>query len=110
MEPAARPEPVVNAAGVAGAVTAAVGLLGILAVSLHWITPEDSATLGPALANGVIAVVGALSALLAAFRARRAVTPLSDPRTAAGEQLVPLSAVSRPPGPETPGVADHAAG
>lgn len=97
-----RPEPVVNGAAAAGAVTAVVGLLGIIAVTAHWITPEDSAVLGPAVANGVIALVGAVSALVAAVRARRHVTPLSDPRAADGTPLVRS-------GPQQPGIADHAA-
>lgn len=109
----ARPEPVVNAATVAGTITAVVGLLLTLAVVLHWITPDDSATLGPALSTVVTAIVGAVSALVAAYRARTQVTPLRDPRNAAGEALVSVSMVraaeGRPPGPQTPGRPDHAA-
>jgi hypothetical protein len=70
----------------------------------HVLTPDDSAILGPALAAAIPTVVGAASAVVAALRARLKVTPLSDPRNAAGQALT-----ARPPIPQRPGVADHAA-
>jgi hypothetical protein len=104
MEPA-RPEPVRNAAAVAASITTVVGLVLTLLVVSHVLTPDDSAILGPALASAVPTVVGAVSAVVAALRARLKVTPLADPRDAAGQALV-----AAPPLPsrQTPG-PDHAA-
>lgn len=97
----ARPEPVRNAAAVAASLTTVVGLVLTLLVVGHVLTPDDSAVLGPALAAAVPTVVGAVSAVVAALRARLKVTPLSDPRDAAGQPLLGRA--------QTPGVADHAA-
>lgn len=106
----ARPEPVRNAATVAASITTVVGLVLTILVITHVLTPDDSAVLGPALGTALPTVVGAVSTVVAGLRARLLVTPLSDPRDAAG-----LSLVAEIPGrthltrPQTPGVADHAA-
>lgn len=81
-------EPVVNAATVASGVTAVAGGLLTLAVVFHWITPDDSAVLGPALGTAVASIVGIVSTIAAAVRARRQVTPLADPRAPDGTRLV----------------------
>lgn len=86
-----RPEPVLNAATAAGALTAAVGALLTCAVVFHWVTPEDSAILGPSLSTAITAVLGAVSAVVAALRARSKVTPLADPQDGDG---TPLRAVT----------------
>jgi len=106
--PAKRPQPVLGAAGAAAGLTTLVGLVLTLLVVTRVLTPGDSAVLGPAIASAVPTVVGAVSTVLAALRARTKVTPLADPRDAIGNRLV--SAVpARLPSQETPG-PDHAAG
>jgi hypothetical protein len=109
--PESRPEPVRNAAVVASSVTAITGLILTLLVVTHVLTPDDSEVLGPALASAIPTVVGAVSAVVAALRARLKVTPLDSPRDAEGGQLVPLADYLRAQGiePQTPGEADHAA-
>jgi hypothetical protein len=94
---ASRPQPVLGAATAAGTLTAVVGLLLTLGVVLHWITPDDSAILGPALSTAVTAVVGAASAIIAALRARSQVTPLLSPRNAEGIELVPITGLASGP-------------
>lgn len=111
-----RPEPVRNAAAVASGLTTIVGLLLTVLVLAHVLTPEGSAVLGPALASAIPTAVGAISTLVAALRARKQVTPLSAPVSAAGLQLVEIGedvaaairTATRAPGPQTPGQADHA--
>jgi hypothetical protein len=97
---AARPEPVRNAALSAASITAVVGLVLTILVVTHVLTPDDSAILGPALATAIPTVVGA------ALRARLRVTPLSDPRDAAGQPLLTAGVL---PSQTTPG-PDHAQG
>lgn len=105
-----RPEPVVGAAAVASALTSLAGLVLLVLALTHVITPDGQAVLGPALASAIPTVVGAVSTLVAAYRARAKVTPLSDPVSAAGVKLVEVtSRAVRPPGPQHPDVADHAA-
>lgn len=112
-----RPEPVRNAAALASGLTTAAGLVLTLLVAFHVLTPDGSAILGPVLASAVPTVVGAVSTLVAALHARGKVTPLSAPVSAAGLQLVEVgrdvaaavAEVRRRPGPQTPGVGDHAA-
>jgi hypothetical protein len=108
-----RPEPVRNAALTAASLTSVVGLVLTVLVLTHVLTPDGSAVLGPALASAVPTIVGAVSAVVAALRARLKVTPLSDPRNAAGEQLLAqpllnLGPSRRLPSQETPG-PDHSA-
>lgn len=122
--PGRRPEPVLGAAAVASGLTSLAGLVLLVLVLAHVLTPEGQAVLGPALAAAVPSVVGAVGTLAAAWHARGKVTPLSDPMTtaltSAGTVLVELveagetvaTAVTearRAPGKQTPGVADHAA-
>lgn len=121
--PGKRPEPVLGAAAAASALTSLAGLVLLVLVLTHAITPEGQATLGPALASAIPTVVGAAATMAAAWHARSRVTPLSDPMTtaltSAGEVLVELvtagesiatavSEVRRPAGRQQPGVADHA--
>ena len=113
-----RPEPVLGAAAVASALTTLAGLVLTILVLTHVLTPEGSTTLGPALASAIPTVIGAIATIAAAFHARAKVTPLSDPRiltaagdlVAVGEQLAgAVRQATRPPGPQTPGHADHVA-
>lgn len=97
----ARPEPVRNAATVAASLTAVVGLVLTVLVVGHVLTPDDSAILGPAIATATPTVIGAVAPVVAALRARLKVTPVSDPRDAAGRPLIGQG--------QQPGVADHAA-
>jgi hypothetical protein len=108
---AARPEPVRNAALSAASLTAVVGLVLTILVVTHVLTPDDSAILGPALASGIPTVVGAVSAVVAALRARLQVTPLSDPRDATGQRLLTAGVLPPEgtlPSQQTPG-PDHSA-
>lgn len=102
---AGRPEPVRNAALSAASITSVVGLVLTVLVLTHTLTPDDSDVLGPALASAIPTVVGAVSAVVAALRARLQVTPLSAPQDANGMRLV----TEIPGRRQTPGVADHAA-
>ena len=113
-----RPEPVRNAALSAAGLTTLVGAVLTVLVVTRVLTPGDSAVLGPALASAIPTVVGAVSTVLAALRARSQVTPLSDPRNAAGVPLVNAGLVRAAelsgrataglPSQQTPG-PDHAA-
>jgi hypothetical protein len=115
-DPGKRPEPVLGAAGAASALTSVVGVVLLVLVFAHVITPDGQAVLGPALASAIPTVVGAVATLVAALRARGQVTPLSAPVSAAGVALVEagesiaaaVREVSRPAGPQVPGVPDHA--
>lgn len=100
-----RPEPVRNAALTAASLTTVVGLVLTVLVLTHVLTPDGQAVLGPALASAIPTVVGAVSAVVGALRARLHVTPLSDPRSAAG---IPLVASGGLPSQSTPG-PDHSA-
>lgn len=112
-----RPEPVLGAAGIASAATSLVGVVLLVLVLTHVLTPDGSAVLGPALASAIPTVIGAGSTILAALHSRGKVTPLSAPVSAAGVALVEateevvaaVQTAARRPGPQTPGVADHAA-
>lgn len=107
---AARPEPVRNAALSAASITALVGLVLTILVVTHVLTPDDSATLGPALATAIPTVVGAVSAVVAALRSRLKVTPLSDPRDVTGQPLLTAGVLPGTlPSQTTPG-PDHAQG
>ena len=88
-------EPVISAQAIAAAVSAVI-MLGLgMAVSLGWISLNDTQM------GSIEKFVGALLALcvlvgpqlVAAFWARRKVTPLSAPKTATGETavIVPLA-------------------
>ena len=88
-------EPVISAQAIAAAVSAVI-MLGLgMAVSLGWINLNDTQM------GSIEKFVGALLALavlvgpqlVAAFWARRKVTPLAAPKTATGEAavIVPLA-------------------
>lgn len=86
-----RPEPVLNAARIGGLIAAlvvAVAATVSLVLAGQW---TDISALGTAL-GGVVGAVLALAAYFApvwqAYKARKAVTPLSDPRDAQGRQLI----------------------
>lgn len=114
--PGKRPEPVLGAAAVASALTTVAGLVLLVLVFAHVITPDGQAILGPALASAIPTVVGAVSTLLAAWKARKGTVPLADPRVAqawaeivAAERTVAGAVRSaRLPSQETPG-PDHSA-
>ena len=86
-----RPEPVLDAAKVASAVSGAVGALGAALVLVGWATAEQ-------VQSWVIVTGGAVSALatlvavvapiVAAYRARGLVTPLESPRNSDGTPLM----------------------
>ncbi len=88
-------EPVISAQAIAAAVSAVI-MLGLgMAVSLGWVNLNDTQM------GSIEKFVGALLALavlvgpqfVAAFWARRKVTPLAAPKTATGEDavIVPLA-------------------
>lgn len=119
-DPGKRPEPVLGAAAVASGLTSLAGLVLLVLVLAHVLTPQGQAVLGPAIAAAVPSIVGAVGTLAAAWHARSRVTPLSDPLSSSLTALVELtdaatglstavSEVRRPAGKQTPGVADHAA-
>jgi Flp pilus assembly pilin Flp len=88
----ARPEPVLNAArlgGLIAAVVIAIAATISLVLAGRW---TDINALGKSL-GGAIGAVLALTAYVApvwqAYKARKKVTPLSDPRDAAGRPLTP---------------------
>lgn len=84
----ARPEPVLSAAAIAGAVAGIVGVISVTLASL-------GATTGWSWAAPASAVVAAIGAMLAgvmpyitALGARAQVTPLAAPQAMDGTQLV----------------------
>lgn len=116
--PATRPEPVLAPAAIASALTTLAGLVLTVLVLTHVLTPAGSATLGPALASAIPTLIGAVATIAAALRARGKVLPLDDPRVAEAWQQIltaeqgvqtAVEEVIRPAGPQTDGVADHAA-
>lgn len=105
-----RPEPVLDAAKLAGAlsalVVAVVGLvLLIVAGRAADLDALTSALNGIGLA--IAAVVAYLAPVWQARKARAKVTPLTDPRDAVGDQLVPSGRWVVEP--QVDGRADHAA-
>jgi hypothetical protein len=91
-----RPEPVTLAGKVAGAVGGIVTFLAALGL----ISTAEGDTLSTA-ATGLLAlalaVPGVVAPVVAAYRARRKVTPLSDPQNNAGQPLTPSA-------PDVPGL------
>lgn len=89
-----RPEPVVNAArlggGVAAVVVAALGLIALVLAGHAGDLDALSKTLG-ALFTALGALTAYLAPLWQAYKARRQVTPLVDPRTADGEPLTTVA-------------------
>jgi len=90
-----RPEPVMDAAKLAGAISAAILALGGLLKFLGILVPPDYDldSLASQAGNAVLVLGGGWSligpAVVARFRARDKVTPLSDPRAADGTPLTP---------------------
>jgi len=91
-EAESRPEPVLNEAKIGADVAALVTALGTAAVALGVVSGTDASVLTAALiaiGGGVVTVVNYIVTQRAANRARRLVTPTSDPRGADGQALVP---------------------
>jgi hypothetical protein len=114
-EPTPAPAEPVRTAGILGALTAAAvtAVVGAIATARagNW------TGLGQAVGIAVTAVATLIAfalPLAAALWARARVTPLARPRTADGSPAVLLTEGTyaelrrRGPGPQTPGVADHA--
>lgn len=106
-----RPEPVLDAARLGGLTAAATTAVGGVVVLVLAGGAGDVNALGLAV-GGAVTAVAALVAYLAPLRqarkARAKVTPLEDPRDAAGNPYGVLQ-VGRDAGPQVDGVADHAA-
>jgi heptaprenylglyceryl phosphate synthase len=87
---AKRPQPVLDAATVASAFTAIVGLTLAVLVGGGVIGQDDADNIAEAAAPAITALVGAASTIAAALKARRKVTPLVSPRNDYGEPLTTL--------------------
>lgn len=89
-----RPEPVLDAAKIAGAVSGAVTGLGGLLVLIGY-TSEEAVRSWAVAAGGAVTGVGTLIAvvlpIITAIGARGQVTPLADPRTVDGATLTPAA-------------------
>lgn len=87
-----RPEPVMDAAKIAGTVSGAVTGVGGLLVLFGYATTEDVRSWAVA-AGGAVTGIGALLAavlpIITAIGARGQVTPLADPKTVDGAALTP---------------------
>lgn len=94
-KPESRPEPVLNAAKIAGALAGVILAIGGLLRLIGVVDIGDAELQRVADdASSVVLTVGVLWAtvgpwVLARWRARPRVTPLSDPRDARGRRLVP---------------------
>lgn len=87
-----RPEPVLTAAQVSALATWAAALLVSYLARHGWLLPEAVAEpLADLIEVGLVAAVGAVSALWGAVRARAKVTPLVDPVDADGAPLQPAA-------------------
>jgi hypothetical protein len=87
-----RPEPVLDEAKIAGFVTAGLTAVLTVAVVLGFVAQEDTNTLVTTvvgIVGGVVTLVNFVVPKWRAWRARKQVTPLSDPRTVGGIPLVP---------------------
>lgn len=94
VELVSRPEPVLDAAALAGAIAGAIIAIGSVLRVIGWASDTDFEAVAEAVSNAVFAVA-ALWALIgpwiiAKTRARPKVTPLADPRDILGRKLVPL--------------------
>ncbi len=88
-------DPVVNSTYIAGAVQAVI-MLGLgMAVSLGWLTlnPEQMGSIEKFVTALIALAVLIAPQVIAAFWARKQVTPVAAPRTATGEPavIVPLA-------------------
>lgn len=88
-----RPEPVMDAARLASAVSGLVVAVGAILVILG-ITTQDDVQNWASIAGGIVTALGTVVAVVMpmwqAYRARPLVTPLSDPQDNAGRELIPL--------------------
>lgn len=99
-----RPEPVLDAAKVAAAVSGLVTAIGAALVLIGWTTPdqvEQWSVVGGGIVLAVAAVLAVVMPLATAWQARGKVTPLADPRDSSG---APLAPAVDPPGQHA---ADH---
>lgn len=90
---AARPQPVLAAGQMAGAVGGVVSALATVAVVLGMVTQTDADSVVTAVTVAVGAIVTAVNVVLPiiqAMKARDMVTPLADPRDPSGIALVPV--------------------
>lgn len=91
-----RPEPVLDAARVAGVISGLILSVGGVLKLLGWLIPSDYDldTLAADAGNAVLAIGAAWSLVgpwvIARLRARDLVTPLSSPRDALGRELIPV--------------------
>lgn len=93
---APRPQPVLNAASIAGAVTAVVGAVLTVLVATGVIGQDNADNLSTALTPALTAIVGVISTIAAALKARQQVTPLQSPRNDDGTPLVALGTSTGP--------------
>jgi hypothetical protein len=88
-----RPEPVLDAAKVAAAVSGTVLAIGTAFVLIGWAT-ADQVQSWAVIAGGIVTAIGALIAvvlpIITAYGARAQVTPLADPRGMQG-QVLPIT-------------------
>lgn len=96
-----RPEPVLDAAALAGTIAALIVALGGLLKAVRWLPVEADVQAVADEASRVVLAVAALWSfggplLVARLRARDKVTPLADPRTSDGRPLVVDGEVTGP--------------
>jgi hypothetical protein len=88
---APRPEPVVSAAKLAAAAAGLVAAIGAITTLWGWTTADQVQSV-VVLIGGLITAAATLVAtvapILAAYKARKEVTPLADPRDSHGHALV----------------------
>jgi hypothetical protein len=84
-----RPEPVLNAATVASAVVALIGVLAVVLASFGVVIDVDGLSQAvTAVVTAAFGLVAAGAPIVAAVKARRRTTPVSDPRDVDGVRLV----------------------
>lgn len=95
-----RPEPVLDAAKLAGAIAAVIVAVGIALrlAGLADVVDEDLARIAEAASNAVLGAATAWALvgpwITARLKARDKVTPLTDPRDARGVELLPVDEVA----------------
>lgn len=88
--PVKRPQPVVVAGAISAAIPTIVGLL--VALRIIDLTPEGAEGLsaaGQSIIGTLVTLLNLVVGAVAILRARDKVTPLADPRDAAGQPLTP---------------------
>lgn len=93
----ARPQPVLNAATAASAATAVAGLVLTVLVATGILGRDDSADIQEALGPLITAIIGVVSTIAAALKARQQVTPVASPRNNEGVALVPVTGLAQGP-------------